>query len=338
MSIDMKKVLKDHIKLWSALAFAIVFAGLMLFLFSGDNLPILKALFTETDQKEDVRDSLSQLGWRGYITVGILAMLQVVLTFLPAEPVQVVSGIAFGFLGGFLACLAGVIIGNTAIFLLYRIYGQKLTEYFSKSVEFDFDIARRSKKVAWIIFILYFLPAIPYGMICLFAASLGIRYPRYIILTVLGSIPSIVIGVELGDLAIEASLFLSIGVFVVLLALLAVLVHYRSAIFKKLNAYMDNSNDSIVFAEVPLLFECGYEHLFEKILVVQRRKEDRVNAVAARDALSKEDILARMDAQFPYDTEEGENHIKKIHAYQIFNNDTTDYLKTQINEFLNTNI
>ena len=107
-------------------------------------------------------------------------------------------------------------------------------------------------------------------------------------------------------------------------------------IMEKLNAYMDNSNDSIVFAEVPLLFECGYEHLFEKILVVQRRKEDRVNAVAARDALSKEDILARMDAQFPYDTEEGENHIKKIHAYQIFNNDTTDCLKAKINEFLNT--
>lgn len=253
MSIDMKKVLKDHMKLWSALAFAIVFAGLMLFLFSGDNLPILKALFTETDQKEDVRDSLSQLGWRGYITVGILAMLQVVLTFLPAEPVQVVSGIAFGFLGGFLACLAGVIIGNTVVFLLYRIYGQKLTEYFSKSVEFDFDIARRSKKVAWIIFILYFLPAIPYGMICLFAASLGIRYPRYIILTVLGSIPSIVIGVELGDLAIEASLFLSIGVFVVLLALLAVLVHYRSAIFKKLNAYMAKKNEEAKVPKKPKL-------------------------------------------------------------------------------------
>ena len=224
MNINIKKILRDHIKLWSALGFCVVFAGLMLFLFSGENLPILKALITETTKKEDIRDSLSNLGWRGYLTVGILAMLQVVLTFLPAEPVQVVSGVAFGFVGGFLACLAGVILGNTLVFVLYRLYGQRLTEYFSKSVEFDFDIARRSSKVAWIVFILYFLPAIPYGMICLFTASLGMRYPRFITLTVLGSIPSIVIGVELGDLAISSSLWLSLGVFLALVALLAVLV------------------------------------------------------------------------------------------------------------------
>ena len=139
MNIDLKKAIKGHIKLWSGVAFAIVFAGLMLFLFSGENLPILKALVTETTKKEDVRESLSQLGWRGYVTVAILSMLQVVLTFLPAEPVQVVSGIAFGFLGGFLACLAGVILGNTVVFVMYRLYGQRLTEYFAKSVEFDFD-------------------------------------------------------------------------------------------------------------------------------------------------------------------------------------------------------
>ena len=243
MNIDLKKAIKGHIKLWSGVAFAIIFAGLMLFLFSGENLPILKALVTETTKKEDVRESLSQLGWRGYVTVAILSMLQVILTFLPAEPVQVVSGIAFGFLGGFLACLAGVVLGNTVVFVMYRLYGQRLTEYFAKSVEFDFDIARRSRKVAWIVFLLYFLPAIPYGMICLFAASLGMRYPRYLFLTVLGSIPSIIIGVELGDLAIAASLWISLAVFLALLTLLAILVHYRSAIFKKLNAYMARKNE-----------------------------------------------------------------------------------------------
>ena len=156
MNIDIRKSIKNHIKLWSAVGFLLVFVGLMLFLFSGENSPILKALFTETTKKEDLRDSLSRLGWRGYVTVAILSMLQVVLTFLPAEPVQVISGVAFGFAGGFLACLAGVVLGNTVVYLLYRVYGQGLTEYFSKNVEFDFGIARRSRKVAWIVFILYF--------------------------------------------------------------------------------------------------------------------------------------------------------------------------------------
>ena len=288
MMTKIKKMIKEHNKLWSAIGFAVVFAGLMLFLFSGENSPILKALFTETTKKEDVRASLSQLGWRGYVTIAILSMLQVVLTFLPAEPVQVIAGIAFGFGGGFLACLAGVILGNTLVFLLYRTYGQGLTAYFSKSVEFDFDVARRSKKVAWIVFILYFLPAIPYGMICLFAASLGMRYPRYLILTVLGSIPSIVIGVELGDLAIASSLMLSLGVFLGLLVLLAVLVYYRSAIFKRLNAYMARKNEEAKVPKKPsLLFliiadqvaRLLYRHKVKVIFKKNVRKLDRPSIV-----------------------------------------------------------
>ena len=107
-------------------------------------------------------------------------------------------------------------------------------------------------------------------------------------------------------------------------------------IMKKLNEYMDTCKDFIVFAEVPLLFECGYEHLFDRILVVQRTQSDRVKAIMERDTLSKEEVLARMDAQFPYNTPEGEKHIQEIHAYQIFNNGTIDALKSQIDTFLNT--
>lgn len=172
-----------------------IFVALMIFLFSGDNYKIVAEIFKEDVTKEEVRESLSSLGWKGYITIGILAMLQVVLTFLPAEPVQVMAGVSFGFLNGCLICLAGVIVGNTLIYIAYKIYGQKLTEYFEYNAEFDFEYARKSKRVALIIFILYFLPAIPYGLICFFSASLNVKYPKYILLTGVGSIPSIMIEV-----------------------------------------------------------------------------------------------------------------------------------------------
>lgn len=105
-------------------------------------------------------------------------------------------------------------------------------------------------------------------------------------------------------------------------------------IMKKLNEHMNNCKDSIVFAEVPLLFECGYEHMFDKILVVQRTRKNRIAAVASRDFLSEEEILSRINAQFPYDTPKGENYINELNAYQIFNNDTIENLKSQINAFL----
>ena len=224
-------------KIYTAIAFIVLFVGLMFFLFSGGNISILKEAFTAQDSAE-VRASLEKFGWKGYVTLGSLSMLQVVFTFLPAEPVQVISGISFGFWKGSLICFVGVIAGNTIIYILYKIYGQKLTEYFQSNAEFDFDQARRSSKISLIVFILYFLPAIPYGMICLFTASLNYKYPKYIVLTSLGSLPSIFIGVGLGHMAIASSWILSLVVFAVLVALLVILFKNRSKVFKKVNEFM----------------------------------------------------------------------------------------------------
>lgn len=226
------------LKLYAALIFLVVFIGLMLFLFSGGNAELLKNLFRKDVTKEEVRQNLSKLGARGYLTFGILSMLQVVFTFLPAEPVQVMSGISFGFWKGSAVCFLGIIVGNTVIYILYKIYGEKLTEFFENNAEFDFQAAKNSPKIAIIVFILYFLPAIPYGLICFFSASLDMKYPKYIFLTGLGALPSVFIGVGLGHMAIASGWILSVCVFAVLMILLVVLYKNKSAVFKKVNDFM----------------------------------------------------------------------------------------------------
>ena len=133
-----KKRIKKR-KIFTLIGCVLLFAGLMVFLFSGDNFVILQELFKKDVTKEEVRQSLENLGFKGYFTVGILSMLQVVLTVLPAEPTQVMAGVAFGLWKGGLICLAGVFLGNTIIYVLYKIYGDKLEEYFEKNAEFDFD-------------------------------------------------------------------------------------------------------------------------------------------------------------------------------------------------------
>ena len=232
-----KKRIKKR-KIFTLIGCVLLFAGLMVFLFSGDNFVILQELFKKDVTKEEVRQSLENLGFKGYFTIGILSMLQVVLTVLPAEPTQVMAGVAFGLWKGGLICLAGVFLGNTIIYVLYKIYGDKLEEYFEKNAEFDFDTARHSPKIVLVVFILYFLPAIPYGLICFFSASLNLKYHKYILLTTLGSIPSILIGVGLGHLAIASSWVLSLCVFAVLVALLIVLYKKKSVVFQKVNNFM----------------------------------------------------------------------------------------------------
>ena len=80
-----------------AAALVVSLALIVLFFLGGGNLQLLKDLVSSNVSTDEMRDHLKELGYRGYVTIGILSMLQVVCTVLPAEPVQVLGGLAFGF-------------------------------------------------------------------------------------------------------------------------------------------------------------------------------------------------------------------------------------------------
>lgn len=247
-------------KLLILLGVLVLFILLAIFLFSGDNFILLKSIFAEKHTNEELQEKLGDFGIKGYITIAILSMLQVMLPFLPAEPVQVIAGIAFGFPIGILCCTVGVILGNLFIFIMYKIYGEKIHDYFVKNIHLDFDKTASSKKIVAIIFVLYFLPAIPYGMICFLAASVKLKLPRYMTVTVLGAIPSVCIGVGLGHIAIEVSWFISIAVCLVLVTLLTVLMLKRETIFSKINKYLDTkySSKTVVQKCSPFVIDTAY--------------------------------------------------------------------------------
>ncbi len=70
----------------------------------------------------------------------------------------------------------------------------------------------------------------------------------------------------------------------------------------------------IVFNEVPLLFESGFENLYDNIIVVERNLENRVSSVMARDNVTKEEVLLKVKNQVNY-----ENYINNAHT--LINND-----------------
>lgn len=238
------KIQNLKFKIISIIILLLIALGLCAFLLSDENILIFKGIFSTDDiTREEVQEQLSELGIRGYVTIVVLSMLQVVVAFLPAEPVQVIAGISFGFPIGLLCCTVGVLLGNTVIYVLYKLYGDKLREFFVKNIHLNFDKMATSKSLTLIIFILYFLPAIPYGMICFFAASFGMKFPRYITVTLLGAIPSVCIGVGLGHAAIASSLAVSITICTLLFIIIGTVMIKRDAIFKKVNEFIDGTQD-----------------------------------------------------------------------------------------------
>lgn len=55
---------------------------------------------------------------------------------------------------------------------------------------------------------------------------------------------------------------------------------------------------SVSFAEVPLLFEGGYESLFDGVLLVERTEVTRIASVMRRDCISEEEVKQRISSQF----------------------------------------
>lgn len=73
------------------------------------------------------------------------------------------------------------------------------------------------------------------------------------------------------------------------------------AIMRRLWDAMRAAQGRLVFAEVPLLLEGGYEDAFDGVIVVRRPREERIRAVIERDGLTREEVLSRMKNQFDYE-------------------------------------
>ena len=239
MNIKTKRALKITL----AVSFVLIVGLLSWFVMAGEDGQLIREVFTKDMTREELRDALSEIGLRGQATVSLLAMLQVILTFVPAEPVQVISGVAFGFLRGILVYMIGMVVANTIIFVLYKILGTRLNNFFNKNLDLDIDKVSSSGRVMLVVFLLYFLPAIPYGVICLFAASMRMKYPRYILTTTLSSIPSVCIGVGLGHIAMSTGWIVTIIMLAVILLLFAAFVIKRKAVMKWVNDIIHRASE-----------------------------------------------------------------------------------------------
>ena len=82
------------------------------------------------------------------------------------------------------------------------------------------------------------------------------------------------------------------------------------------------------FAEVPLLFENGFEKLFDSVIVVLRDKEERISAVKNRSGLTSKQVVERMNNQIDYDNFNFSNY--KV----IVNNGSLEQLKNNVLKIL----
>lgn len=102
-------------------------------------------------------------------------------------------------------------------------------------------------------------------------------------------------------------------------------------IMQRLVEEMSLVKSDIAFAEVPLLFEGGFQSFFDGIIVVKRDKQLRIDGIEIRDNLDKKSIEDRISAQFDYDCTDNQAILEKNNVKFILNNGSVDELKEQVN-------
>ncbi|MDE7440294.1 MAG: dephospho-CoA kinase, partial [Clostridia bacterium] len=65
-------------------------------------------------------------------------------------------------------------------------------------------------------------------------------------------------------------------------------------------AFARMSGEGIFFCEVPLLFEGGFERLFDNVIVVLREKDNRLKALIERNRINENQAKLRINSQFEY--------------------------------------
>jgi len=62
-----------------------------------------------------------------------------------------------------------------------------------------------------------------------------------------------------------------------------------------------NQVHAIVFGDIPLLYECGMENMFDCVWVLHAPRETQIERLFLRDGLSRDEAEKRIDAQMPLD-------------------------------------
>lgn len=166
--------------------------------------------------------------WSRVMFVGVV-VFQVLVAFVPGEPVELAAGYMFGALEGTLLTMAGFLIGSWIIFVLVRRFGVKLVEvFFSRDKIAEVSFLKNPKKTKVLAFILMTIPGTPKDFLSYFAGLTQISLKEWLAIVSVSRLPSLLTSTISGAAAGEENYLLS-AVMILITALISVLgvVYYR---------------------------------------------------------------------------------------------------------------
>lgn len=166
--------------------------------------------------------------WGRVLFVGMV-VLQVVVAFIPGEPVELAAGYAFGFWEGSALTMAGFLLGSWLVFALVRKFGVKLVEvFFHKNKIAELRFLQNPRKAKIIAFLLMLIPGTPKDFLSYFAGLTPLTLSQWLRIVAFARIPSLVTSSLTGAAAGEENYILS-GVMLAVTLIISIsgILYYR---------------------------------------------------------------------------------------------------------------
>ena len=188
-----KKIPKERIVIFCV---AVVVLGLLIFFLSDVFFPFIKLEIAR--DFDGAKELLMERGFIGFVTVSLIEALQMVVIFIPAEFIQLTSGMSYPWWLAMILCDLGVVLGASIIYALVNVFRFNRDALKQKDRIQEVERHAKNKSTQALMYLLFIMPIIPFGAICYYGSGKKMPYRRYIFTCATGVLPSIATSILMG--------------------------------------------------------------------------------------------------------------------------------------------
>lgn len=178
---------KSFVKFLILVCFCLIGVGVTIWC-----LPTILSLKDEAG-REALRAYIQDKGAWGFLILSGIQMLQIVIAFIPGEPVEVVAGVLFGTFGGWAACTLGSIAGTVFVYYMVKLLGISFVGELVDLKKMErFRFLRETRRLEAVTFLLFFIPGTPKDLLTYFMPFTKIKPLSFFSIVAVARIPSIV--------------------------------------------------------------------------------------------------------------------------------------------------
>ena len=208
---------KKILALSKLILLVIIVAGIPAFLY----LKYGADLFSR-DSAQRVVDYLKANSSIAALLIVCIQIIQVVVCFLPGQPVQFAASYMFGVIRGFALSITGAVIGTVISFYLAKFLGNDaMNLFFGEEKVQDYKRKLDSGRGLLLAFLIYLIPGIPKDLVSYAAGVSNMRFRPFLLVATVGRMPgmlgSLMLGHFFGRQDYRAMIIIAVIVAVILL-------------------------------------------------------------------------------------------------------------------------